>query len=389
VKAHAGIRCDDVWKRFRRGQRHNTLRDLLPALAGRALGRGPAGASDFWALRAVSFEVAPGEVLGIIGPNGAGKSTLLKLLAGVLAPTRGAVDVHGRVGALIELAAGFHSELTGRENIYLQGAIMGMPRSEIDGKFDRIVAFSEIEDFLDTQVKRYSSGMAARLGFAIAAHLDPDVLLIDEVLSVGDQAFQTRANRRIREIVERGIPVVLVSHHLERVKELASHAVLLAGGGMVHQGAPGDCVARYLRGDYLPGPAGEVVLPVRLDGFEGPAAAVRAGDRVTFSIRGEALRAPEADLTVGLLIRRVADEELVFATHAELFDIPIPTAGTFTLETDVTLWLGPGRYRAQPMIYDRIADRQLARGFSHEIMVERAPTSYGSTHLDSVMRRVE
>lgn len=389
MSARPGIRCDDVWKRFRRGQRHNTLRDLLPALAGRAVGRGPARASDFWALRAISFETAPGEVLGVIGPNGAGKSTLLKLLAGVLAPTRGTVHVEGRVGALIELAAGFHGELTGRENIYLQGAIMGMPRSEIEEKFDRIVAFSEIEDFLDTQVKRYSSGMAARLGFAIAAHLDPDVLLIDEVLSVGDRAFQERANRRIREIVDRGIPVVLVSHQLERVKELASHAVLLAGGRMIHHGTPADCIARYLRGDYLPGPAGEVALPVRLDAFDGPAAAVRAGDRVTFSIRGETLRPPEPDVTVGLLIRRVADEELVFATHAELFDIPIPAAGAFTLETEVTLWLGPGRYRAQPMVYDRAADRQLARGFSHEIVVERAPTSYGAAHLDSVMRRVE
>lgn len=389
MRAHAGIRCDDVWKRFRRGQRHNTLRDLLPALAGGALGRGPGRPSDFWALRSVSFEVAPGEVLGVIGPNGAGKSTLLKLLAGVLAPTRGTIDVRGRVGALIEIAAGFHGELTGRENIYLQGAIMGMPRAEIDEKFDRIVDFSEIGDFLDTQVKRYSSGMAARLGFSVAAHLDPDVLLIDEVLSVGDRAFQGRANRRIREIVERGIPVVLVSHQLERVKELASHALLLAGGEMIHSGTPGECVGRYLRGDYLPGPAGEVDLPLRLDGFEGPPGAVRAGDRVSFRIRGAAVRAPDPDITVGLLIRRVADEELVFATHAELFDLPIPSAGAFTLETEVTLWLGPGRYRAQPMVYDRAADRQLARGFAHELVVERAPASYGSAHLDPVMRRIE
>ena len=389
MTGRAGIRCDDVWKRFRRGQRHNTLRDLLPALAGRAMGRGPARETDFWALRTVSFEVAPGEVMGVIGPNGAGKSTLLKLLAGVLAPTRGTIEVRGRVGALIELAAGFHGELTGRENIFLQGAIMGMPRAEIEAKFDRIVDFSEIEDFLDTQVKRYSSGMAARLGFAIAAHLDPDVLLIDEVLSVGDQAFQVRANGRIREIVARGIPVVLVSHHLERVKELASHAVLLAGGEVIHHGSPSECVARYLRGDYLPGPAGEVDLPVRLIGFTGPPEAVRAGDRVTFSIRGETLRPPEPHATVGLLIRRVADEELVFATHAELFDIPLPPPGPFTLETEVTLWLGPGRYRAQPMVYDPVANRQLARGFAHELVVERAPTSYGAAHLDSVMRRVE
>ncbi len=385
----ARVRCDDVWKRFRRGQRHNTLRDLIPALAGRALGRG-GDESGFWALEAVSFEVAPGEVLGVIGPNGAGKSTLLKLLAGVLAPTRGRIEVHGRVGALIEIAAGFHSELTGRENIYLQGAIMGMSRAEIDTKFDRIVAFSEIGEFLDTQVKRYSSGMGARLGFAIAAHLDPDVLLIDEVLSVGDRAFQVRANERIREIVRGGIPVVLVSHHLERVKELCSHALLLAGGRTIHQGSPSECVARYLRGDYLPGPAGEVDLPIRLDGFRGPDAdTLEAGERITFTIHGEALRPPEAHLTVGLLVRRVSDEEFVFVTHAELFDLPIPEAGPFTLETELTLWLGPGRYRAQPMIYDRVANRQLARGFAREFVVRRAPTSFGAAHLDAQMRRVE
>src|SRR5439155_25060867 len=180
------IAFDGVWKKFRRGEHHDSLRDLIPALA-RRLGtrREPAlDADEFWVLRDVSFEVKPGQVLGIIGPNGAGKSTALKLLTRILKPTKGTARVHGRVGALIELAAGFHPDLTGRENIFLQGAIMGMRRDDIRRRFDEIIEFAGIPDFIDTPVKRYSSGMNARLGFAIAAHLDPEVLLIDEVLAV-------------------------------------------------------------------------------------------------------------------------------------------------------------------------------------------------------------
>jgi lipopolysaccharide transport system ATP-binding protein len=191
---------DSVWKKFRRGERHDSLRDLIPAAV-----RSLAGSTredelqqrEFWALEAVSFDVGAGEALGIIGPNGAGKSTTLKLLTRILRPTRGHCAVRGRVGALIEVAAGFHPDLTGRENIFLQGAIMGMRRAEIARKLDEIVDFAGVGDFIDTPVKRYSTGMNARLGFSIAAHLDPDVLIIDEVLSVGDSAFQDRCVRRM------------------------------------------------------------------------------------------------------------------------------------------------------------------------------------------------
>jgi lipopolysaccharide transport system ATP-binding protein len=193
----SAIVFDRVWKKYRRGERHDSLRDLLPAAVLRLL-RPRRQASElqteeFWALKDVSFEVGPGEALGIIGPNGAGKSTVLKLLTRILKPTLGACRVTGRVGALIEVAAGFHPDLTGRENIYLQGAILGMKRGEIARKLDEIVAFSGIEDFIDTPVKRYSSGMNARLGFSIAAHVDPEVLLIDEVLAVGDFTSATSA----------------------------------------------------------------------------------------------------------------------------------------------------------------------------------------------------
>src|SRR6266496_2268440 len=195
------IAFDGVWKKFRRGEHHDSLRDLIPALVRRFVSKREIAldADEFWVLRNVSFAVRPGQALGIIGPNGAGKSTALKLLTRILKPTRGTATVHGRVGALIELAAGFHPDLTGRENIFLQGAIMGMRRDDIRSRFDEIIEFAGIPDFIDTPVKRYSSGMNARLGFAIAAHLDPEVLLIDEVLAVGDYNFQQKCYARLEE----------------------------------------------------------------------------------------------------------------------------------------------------------------------------------------------
>src|SRR5438034_8166142 len=214
------VMFDGVWKKFRRGERHDSLRDLIPAIARGVLGRRRSNDlhdEEFWAVRDVSFEVQPGEALGIIGPNGAGKSTTLKLLTKILKPTQGRCEVRGRAGALIEVAAGFHPDLTGRENVYLQGAIMGMKRAEIVRKFAEIVEFAGVSDFVDTQVKHYSSGMQARLGFAVAAHLEPEVLLIDEVLAVGDLAFQHKVFERLKAMVRREIPVVIVSHQLDRV----------------------------------------------------------------------------------------------------------------------------------------------------------------------------
>ena len=239
---------DHVWKKFRRGERHDSLRDLVPAVASRLLRRRPADAladQEFWATRDVSFEVGPGEALGIIGPNGAGKSTILKLLTKILRPTRGHMTIEGRVGALIEVAAGFHPDLTGRENVFLQGAIMGMPRVEIAHKFAAIVEFSGVEEFIDTPVKRYSSGMNARLGFAIAAHLDPDVLLIDEVLSVGDVGFQERCVARMRELLTRGVPLVFVSHNLAAVVDLCTRAIFVERGQVQFDGRPAEAVAQF------------------------------------------------------------------------------------------------------------------------------------------------
>ena len=247
----ARIDFDHVWMKFHRGQTHDSLRDLLPAMARRALRRAPDPSEladqDFWAVRDLSFAVRPGQVLGIIGSNGSGKSTTLRILTKILEPTRGECSITGRVGALIEISAGFHGDLTGRENVYLQGAIMGLRSRDIARKFDDIVEFAGIGEFIDTPVKRYSSGMNARLGFSIAAHMDPDVLIIDEVLAVGDFVFQERAFGRISQLARSGIPVVVVSHQLDRIAELCTDAILLERGVVRCQGTPTECIAAYVQ----------------------------------------------------------------------------------------------------------------------------------------------
>ena len=256
----SAVTFEGVSKKFRRGERHDSLRDLVPALFKRAFRGAPDAQTladqEFWAVRDLSFKVGAGEALGIIGPNGAGKSTTLKLLTKILRPTRGRIEIRGRVGALIEVAAGFHPDLTGRENVYLQGAIMGMPRSEIARKFDAIVDFSGVQEFIDTPVKRYSSGMNARLGFAIAAHLDPDVLIIDEVLSVGDVGFQEKCVARMRELLARGIPLVFVSHNLSAVIQLCTRAILIDRGAVQFDGRPAEAVAEFRKARREPIVAG-------------------------------------------------------------------------------------------------------------------------------------
>jgi lipopolysaccharide transport system ATP-binding protein len=244
------VEVDSVWKRFHRGEFHDSLRDFVPALTKRLLGRGPKrdelSKDDFWALRDVSFQVRQGEVLGIIGRNGAGKSTLLKILARILKPNHGQVRVNGRLRALIEVAAGFHGDLTGRENIYLNGTIMGMKRREIDAKFDEIVEFSGIGPFLDTPVKRYSSGMHARLGFAVAAHLDPEILVVDEVLSVGDMEFQKKCLGKMGKVAKEGRTILFVSHNMQAISALCTRAILFKDGQVECDGSTRESVERYM-----------------------------------------------------------------------------------------------------------------------------------------------
>jgi ABC-type polysaccharide/polyol phosphate transport system ATPase subunit len=225
--AEIDLTLSDVWKAYRRHP-----------------GR---GADSFWALQEISFGVPRGGSTGLIGRNGAGKSTLLKLLAGITAPTRGRIVIHGRIAALIEVGSGFHPELTGRENVFLSGAILGMRRREITEKLDSIVEFAGVGRFIDTPVKWYSSGMYVRLGFAVAAHLEADILLVDEVLAVGDAEFQIKCVKRIQELRDQGITSLFISHDLTAVERLCDSAILLEGGKIAATGAPGDVVAAYHR----------------------------------------------------------------------------------------------------------------------------------------------
>jgi len=255
--ADVAVRAVELGKRYRIGERqpYQTVRDVIAASARSRLSRRsrdaagarpPTDTEWVWALEDVSFELAEGEALGIIGRNGAGKSTLLKILSRITEPTRGHADISGRVGALLEVGTGFHPELTGRENITLNGAILGMRRAEIDRKFDDIVTFAGVERFIDTPVKRYSTGMHARLAFAVAAHLEPDILIVDEVLAVGDAEFQRRCMGKMGQAARSGRTVLFVSHNMAAIESLCSRAIWLEAGRCAADGAP----RRHLR---LPG----------------------------------------------------------------------------------------------------------------------------------------
>lgn len=251
--SEVALEFNHVWKKFKKGEKYNSLRDLIPAMTKRLFTgnhRGELQEKEFWAVKDVSFQVKRGEALGIIGPNGAGKSTILKLLSGIMRPNKGDIKVNGRLSALIEVGAGFHPDLTGRENIYLNGSILGMKKREIYDKFDGIVSFSELEEFIDTPVKRYSSGMYARLGFSVAAHMEPDILLVDEVLSVGDSSFQARCIEKIRSLRASGVTIIFISHNTEAVLDLCARTILLFKGSVIAVGSTEDIIKQYRKGSW-------------------------------------------------------------------------------------------------------------------------------------------
>jgi homopolymeric O-antigen transport system ATP-binding protein len=253
------IKVENLSKLYRVGARqehYNTLRDTLTGTAAapfrairsmckRAGGKHPNGNNTFWALKDLSFEIKRGEVVGVIGRNGAGKSTLLKILSRITEPTGGYADIHGRVSSLLEVGTGFHMELTGRENIYLNGAILGMKRDEIDRKFDEIVEFAEVDKFIDTPVKHFSSGMHLRLAFAVAAHLEPEILLVDEVLAVGDMTFQKKCIGKMENVAAHGRTVLFVSHNLGAVKELCQTSIVLNKGLLEFRGPVVEGISHY------------------------------------------------------------------------------------------------------------------------------------------------
>ena len=246
------IRVENLGKEYQLGgseRRYATLRDQLQGWVSIRRSR-RAKKSAFWALKEVAFEITRGEAVGIIGRNGAGKSTLLKILSRITEPTEGAADIWGRVGSLLEVGTGFHPELTGRENIFLNGAILGMRRAEIFRKFDEIVSFAEVDKFIDTQVKHYSSGMYTRLAFAVAAHLEPEILIVDEVLAVGDASFQKKCLGKMGDIAKGGRTVVFVSHNMQAISQLTTSVVMLENGRSVFCGSTPEGVARYMAGVF-------------------------------------------------------------------------------------------------------------------------------------------
>jgi lipopolysaccharide transport system ATP-binding protein len=252
------IEAQGLSKKYRIGEMqaaYGTLRESLSHAGKRMIGREhhSAGKQEIWALKDISFQVPEGQVLGVIGRNGAGKSTLLKVLTRITTPTTGRVEIRGRVGSLLEVGTGFHGELTGRENIYLNGAILGMKRREIDQRFDAMVEFSGVEKFIDTPVKRYSSGMHVRLAFSVAAHLEPEIMLVDEVLSVGDAEFQRRCLGRMEELGSAGRTVLFVSHQLSAIAQLCDRALHINGGKIVQDGHPAEVIAQYLHQTHSAG----------------------------------------------------------------------------------------------------------------------------------------
>ena len=391
------IAFESVSKKFRRGECHDSLRDLVPSLGRRLLGlTAPAPAErDFWALRDVSFSVASGEALGIIGPNGAGKSTTLKLLTKILRPTTGQCHVRGRVGALIEVAAGFHPDLTGRENVFLQGAIMGMKRPDVIGKLDAIVAFAGVSDFIDTPVKRYSSGMNARLGFSIAAHLDPDVLIIDEVLSVGDMAFQERCLQRMSDFRRQGVTIVFVSHNLQAVSSLCPTALFLQGDVRAY-GPTSETILHYIRDTSIAGTSAVEsdvdIRDARLSRRGAATERVMPGDRLTLNVT-YVPRVTVTDIELGFLVYRSTDGLLVHGQGipADRLGIRQLTAGSpLRVEFLFNAHLTRGHYHIECHVFHKATQQYLGRVRPAALFQVEEHTSWGGVaDLELVGRIVD
>jgi lipopolysaccharide transport system ATP-binding protein len=367
-------KCYRVSPQRRGGRDYRTLRESLTGLATAPLRRlrstatSGAEAEDFWALKDVSFDVQPGEVVGIIGRNGAGKSTLLKILSRITKPTKGQVTINGRVGSLLEVGTGFHPELTGRENIYLNGSILGMSRSEIDRDFDAIVDFSGVERFLDTPVKRYSSGMYVRLAFAVAAYLEPEILVVDEVLAVGDAQFQAKCLGKMGEVARAGRTVLFVSHNMAAIQDLCPRIALFRGGQLHRDGAGSDVISEYLS-DAKVSESGEFDLishparsprsrPVlcrlsllRPDGRAGEAFMPGAPVVVEIGIHAERIiRGPRLALAIEDAYGRRIFTVASYFTRLEFNDV----SGDATYRCTIPeLPLGTGRYLLSVSISDR------------------------------------
>ncbi len=364
----AAITVRHLGKQYRLGtQTYDTLRDQLAGLFRRGA---RAERQTFWALKDVSFEVAKGDIVGVIGRNGAGKSTLLKILSQITEPTEGEVRIRGRVASLLEVGTGFHPELTGRENVFLNGAILGMTRAEITRKFDVIAAFAEMDTFLDTPVKHYSSGMTTRLAFAVAAHLEPEILIIDEVLAVGDAAFQKKCIGKMGEVARGGRTVIFVSHNMAAVTSLCTRGLYLERGQVKAAGPMQEIADAYLN-DALP-QGGKSSF--RGDGQRGSGKLrftdleIRSGEVTGAAVCGAGLRfrltyAAEQDRVAARFIVNIYDHQqirLLAMDSVTDSSMPqfFPREGTVELQVPADVSLAPGRYSVElaAVIYDEVAD---------------------------------
>ncbi|MFL5482809.1 MAG: ABC transporter ATP-binding protein [Gemmatimonadaceae bacterium] len=390
------LRVQNVYKRFRRGEKHDSLRDLIPSLVKRAV-RGDReralAPEEFWVLNDISFDLRKGETLGIVGHNGAGKSTMLKHLSGIMEPTRGSIEVSGRLSALIEVGAGFHPDLTGRENVFLNGVILGMSRQEIKRKFDEIVDFAELEEFIDTPVKRYSSGMFARLGFSVAAHLEPDILVIDEVLSVGDFAFQRKGMDKMRAVARSGATVIFVSHNLQAVAEFCERGILLERGKVIEDGPTDQVVRRYLdtaavhSDRQVAGPAR--ITRTTISTADGQTGRFIAGQPARISVSVEALSRAEKVAVVLDVFN--TDFYEVFNTSSERLGqepVSLDPGQRAECAFDVELNLGPGTYYLGVYLYRYDIQREYDHVFpATSFVVTSDRDTRGAANLFPVLSR--
>jgi len=360
----------------------STVRGLRQGVRGRRL---RSQRNSFWALKDISFEVKRGEVVGVIGGNGAGKSTLLRVLSRITDPTAGLIELRGRVGSLLEVGTGFHPELTGRENIFLNGAVLGMPRTQVRRQFDAIVDFAGVDQFVDTPVKRYSSGMYLRLAFAVAAHLEPEILLVDEVLAVGDAQFQAKCIGKMESVAKEGRTVLFVSHNMSAIRSLCTSGILLNNGRKQMEGDVASVIQQYFQTlgvlETASGDVNEEGNPrsifKRITVNDSSGNSVAQSEPLTFSTR-VALRRPATGFRVLLLISDMHNRQLVGLNRtSDDLGIDSLRAGEHEITVEVPpLWLNPGMYSVNFKIYldgQTDADKHLSDAFPLDVHGERTP----------------
>lgn len=392
------LELNNVWKKFIKGERYDSLRDLIPAVFKKTFSTGrdvsELSGMEFWALKDISFQVRRGEALGVIGPNGSGKSTTLKILSGILRPTSGSMSVNGRLSALIEVGAGFHQDLTGRENIFLNGSILGMKKEEIKRRLDEIIEFSGISEFIDTPVKRFSSGMYARLGFSIAAHVDPEILLVDEVLSVGDMWFQEKCLEKMLSFKNKNIAIIFVSHNLESVNVLCSKTALIKKGTLRAFGDTAETIREYIcsnQQDNVDVLTENSISKVKLTNLKNELVSICQLEqkcRLTFKIN---CTKPFDECQMGFIINRLSDGLSICDYNLALSSVklsgPDPDVAEGAIDFDINLLRGS--YSISLHLYHYPSATFLTRAKNVAFFtVEERVSWHGVTHIKPLIHSI-